>query len=299
MHNSHTQRFQTGPYGLKVYTIWQLIAKKSSKITRSKQDSEHIIGLKVEISLLKAFIMESYNNLTELSRAEKSTEAEEHYRSTSRGNTNTATHHSSDDGYLLLPDPKGGSSLHEPRIMRSPSPTSKDSESEKEDSNLGSETDDGKDDNDIDEDDDDDDEDKLNNDSHKSKIQNEEDFTKITGDGSNEEGLVSKFSFQPQSSLHDETVSTRRRESNFLLQMVPYRPRPLRQINSDRLIPYRQDLDSDIENLSCGATHSVRLLLDKWTNWGSAPVSDILKEEATKEKLELLVGEPPFLRKLC
>lgn len=299
IHNTYSQRFQTGPYGLNVYDVSKQILQESSKITRSKQDSEHIIGLRVEISLLKTFIMESYNNLTNLSRAEQLTEAEEQYRSTSRRNTNTATHHPSDDGCLLLQDPKGGSSLHEPRIMRSPASASKDSKFEKEDSNLGSETDDGKDNHDIDEDHRDEDEDKANNDSHISKNQNDRDGAKAAGDSSNEEELVSNFSFQPQSALIDRIGSTRRRESDFLLQMVPYRPRPLHQINSDRLIPYRQDSDSDIENLSCGATHIVRLLLDKWTNSGSTTVSDVPKEEATKERLELLVGGPPCLRKIC
>lgn len=88
------------------------------------------------------------------------------------------------------------------------------------------------------------------------------------------------------------------RESNFLLQMVPYRPRPSHQINCDRLIPYKQDTDSDIKHLSHAVTNSVRLLLDKWTNSGSAPVSNILNEEAAKEQSEMLVGGPPILLEL-
>lgn len=292
MHNPHTQRFQAGPYGLEVFNISKLIAPDPSKFTRSKQDSEHIIGLKVEINLLKTFIMESYNNLAELKRAEQSTEAEEQYQSTSRGNTNLATHHLYDDPHLRFSDPIDGSSLHEPEIRRSPSPASRASDSENEYSKLGSESDDSEDNNDCDDDiDDDADDGRANNDTHKSKNQNDQDRSRTTCNRFSEEGSVSKASLQPQSSFSNGTGFTRRRESLFLLQMVPYRPRPLRQINSDRLIPYEEDLDNDNKQ---GATNSVRLLLDKWTNSGSAPVSEILIEEATKENTELSVDGPPF-----
>lgn len=275
------------------YVITRLIAQEPSNITRSKQDSEHIIGLKVEIKLLKTFIMESYNNLTELRQAEQSTEAEEQYQSMSRGNIHPATHHPYGNGNIILPNPIGGSSGHGPPIMRSPSHASRVSESENEDFNSGGEADD-----DDDDDNNDNDEDETNNDNRKFKDQNDQDGTKFTGDTATEEGLVSKLSFRPRSSLVDELGSTIHRESNLLLQLVPYRPRPFHQINSDRLISYRQGPESSIKHSTQEATNSVRLLLDKWTNSGSAPVSNILDEEAAKEKSEVSVGRPPFLLKL-
>lgn len=299
MHHSHTQRFQTGSYGLEVFVNSKIIAQNPNEITRSKQDSEHIIGLKVEINLLKTFIMESYNSLGELKRAEQSTDAEEQYQSTSRGNTYPATHHLRDASSVLYPDPVDGSNRHEPRIGRSSSPASRASDSENEDINLGSETDDSEDNDDDADDADDNSYSRANNDSHKSKNQNDHDHSNIMSNRFSEEELVSKVSLQPQSSLSNGMSYTRRRESDFLLQMVPYRPRPLRQINSDRLIPYKQDPDDDTKDLSQGATNSVRLLLDKWTNSGSAPVSEILTEEATKEKNEMSVDGPHFPFELC
>lgn len=158
--------------------------------------------------------MESYNNLTDLRRAEQSTEAEEQFQSMSRGNINPATHHLDDHGNIILPNQIGGSSLHEPRIMRSSSPASRSSESKKNNSNFGGEADDkdhddnddddnddndddgdNDDDDDDDNDDDDDDDDKANNDSYRSKNQDEQGETYLTGDTSNEKGLISRFSF--------------------------------------------------------------------------------------------------------
>ena len=237
MHYSHSQRFQTGSYGLEVFVNSKITAQDPTEITRSKQDSEHIIGLKVEINLLKTFIMESYNNLGELKRAEQSTEAEEQYQSTSRRISYPATQHIDDDPYLPFADPAGESNLHEPRIRRSPSPASRASDSENEGSNLGSETDDSENNDDHDDDaNDDNSHGRADNDIQKSRNQKDQDRSKIAGDRFSEDGWVSKV-FQPQSSLSNGTTFTRHRESNFLLQMVPYRPRPLRQINYDRLIP--------------------------------------------------------------
>ena len=234
--------------------------------------------------------MESYNNLTELRRAEQSTEAEARYQSMSGDNIHPTTDHSYANGNTILPNSNGGSWVPVHRIPRPLSPASRASKSENEDLNSGGETDDGDDDYDKDDDDDDDD------DSPKSEYENDQDGTKFAGDTSNEGGLVSKSSFRPQSSSIDGFNYTIHRESKFLLQMVPYRPKPLHQVNSDHLIPYRQGPDSGTHDSAQEATNSIRLLLDKWTKSGSAPVSKILDEEAAKDKSIVSVRGSPFLR---
>lgn len=281
----------------------KLISQESYKITRSKEDSEHIVGLKVEINLLKTFIMENYNNLVELRRAEQLMEAEKQYQSMSGDDIHPPTHDPYGNGNIIMPNQRGRSSLHESRIVRSSSTASRTSKSENEGSNSDDEANDDEDNSDDDEndsgdDDNDDEDDKATDGSHEFKIQNDRHGTKSMANASNEDGLVPKFSFRPQSFLPDGSGSATRPESSLLLQMVPYRPRPL-QMNSDRLIHYKQDLHDDNKHLSQGATESVRLLLDKWTNSGSVPVSNILHEEIVKEKLELSVCGLPFLPDLC
>ena len=74
--------------------------------------------------------------------------------------------------------------------------------------------------------------------------------------------------------------------SALLLQMVPYRP----AASNSRLISHSNGhLISTARNSNANdtapkpameeATESVRLLLDKWTNSGSAPISDFLDED--------------------
>ncbi len=219
--------------------------------------------------------MESYNNLTELRRAEQSMEAEARYQPVSGGSNQPGTRHPSGDGSTFPPDTTGGSNAHEPPT-RSPSPTSRASKLENEDSN----SDDGADDDDH---------------STKSKDQHDQDGTRPAGDASNTEGSISKSSYKPRPSCDDASDPIVHRESNLLLQMVPYRPRLSNGIRSDRLLPGTQGRESDTKSATRGATDSVRLLLDKWTTLGSAPVSNILDEEAVREKDEVLVGGPPFL----
>ncbi len=79
------------------------------------------------------------------------------------------------------------------------------------------------------------------------------------------------------------------RESNVLLQMIPYKPKAPDRIRSDRLIPAGQGPDVNTKSVTQEATNSVRLLLDKWTTSGSAPISNVLDEEAAREKTEALV----------
>lgn len=74
--------------------------------------------------------------------------------------------------------------------------------------------------------------------------------------------------------------------SALLLQMVPYRPaafnsRHISQSNGQIIGPARSSnaIDTSPKPAMEEATKSVRLLLDKWTNSGSAPISDLLDEE--------------------
>lgn len=75
-----------------------------------------------------------------------------------------------------------------------------------------------------------------------------------------------------------------------LLQMIPYRPissNPANLDRSGRLITYGPSIDNNFGNDTKPsmeeATKSVRLLLDKWTTSGSAPVAAILNEEQNED----------------
>ena len=227
----------------------------------------------MEIKLLKTFIMESYNSLTALRRAEQSTEAEARYQPMS-GGSHPVVHHGYGDGSTY---PICVSSAFESPIPLSQSPTSYASKSDDE----GSKSDGGADDDDIDD---------AN--STKSKDQSDPDDPAPKGDTSNADGLTSGISSMPRLSYNDSSDSSIHRESNLFLQMVPYRPGGLDPIRSDRLISDKQDHDRGTKSATEEATNSVRLLLDKWTTSGSAPVSNILDEEAAREKDEASVEGP-------
>ena len=73
------------------------------------------------------------------------------------------------------------------------------------------------------------------------------------------------------------------RESELLLQLIPYSPRPTDPRKQQLLISGVVDTKSKRPVMQ-EATESIRLLLDKWTTSGSAPVSDVLSEEAAKDR---------------
>ena len=216
----------------------------------------------MEITLLKTFIKESYNNLMTLRRAEQ-TEAETRYQHMSRDGGHTVVLDPYGDGSTFPSDFTGVSNAFEPPVTLSPSPTSNASRSDHEDSNSDGEAGDG-------------------------DIYQEEPGPK--GDDPNTDGLKSGPSAKPRLSYDDFGGPSIHRESNLLLQMVPYRPGGPERLASDRLISDGQGPDSGTKSATEEATNSVRLLLDKWTTSGSAPVSNILDEEATREKDEALVG---------
>lgn len=226
----------------------------------------------MEIKLLKTFVKESYNNLIALRRAEQSTEAEAQYQPMSGDGSHMTIQHW--DGSTFPSDPISASNPFEPPVKRSPPPSSNASKSDNEDSN----TDDG-----------------GNNDDHNdinstnSKDQNDHDGAGPKRDASSAKGLVSGVPYQPRPSYNDASDPDTHRESNLLLQMVPYNPSGPDPIRSDRLISGGHGPDSGTTFATQEVTNNVRLLLDKWTTSGSAPLSNILDEEAAKEKDEASV----------
>ena len=97
----------------------------------------------------------------------------------------------------------------------------------------------------------------------------------------NAQHQISRLTSAPKASKHIE-----RRESNMLLQMVPYRPRARSSLRPDRLIQDLRNPDGNVQSSGQSAIESVRLLLDKWTAAGSIPFSDILSDEIAKEGIE-------------
>ena len=123
------------------------------------------------MKLLKTFMMETINNLTELRRAERSTEAEARYDSMFRGSSHAGVRRPYGDGSTFPSDPVGGCNTYEPPITWSPLPISSASKSEKKDAIP----DDGVDD---------------DTNSKKFKDQNAQDGTGPAGDASNTEAVV-------------------------------------------------------------------------------------------------------------
>ena len=229
----------------------------------------------MEITLLKTFIKESYDNLSALQRAENlsAERSRTRYQPMPRDGSHSTIHHPYVDGSIFPSDPISASSAFEPPITRSPSPTSNAPKSDNEESN----TDDGGDDDD-------------HNDasSTKSKDQNDHDGAGPNRDTSSATGLISGV---PDSDPF--------RESNLLVQMIPYTPGGSDPVRSDRLIAGGHGPDSGTTSATQEVTKSVRLLLDKWTTSGSAPISNILDEEADRESDEALVGGPSLILDLA
>ena len=156
-----------------------------------------------------------------------------------------------------------GYSAFEPPIMRSPSPTSNVHGIDDKESSTDSEGHD-------------DDHDDVS--SIKSEDQSDRDGVGPKRKTSNATGTISGHPY-----------SYPFRESNLLLQMVPYNPFGTDPLLSDRLIGSGHVADSGTTSGTQEVTKSVCALLDKWTTSGSAPISNILDEEAAKEINEAFV----------
>lgn len=222
----------------------------------------------MEITLLKTFIKESYDNLSALQRAENLSAERPRtpYQPIPRDDSHSTIHPPYVDGSIYPADPISASSAFEPPISRSPSNAPK---SDNEESN----TDDGVDNDDH-----------TDGSSTKSKDQNDHDGVGTNRVTSSATGLISRV---PDSNTF--------RESNLLVQMIPYTPGGADLVRSDRLIAGGHGPDSGTASATQEVTRSVRLLLDKWTTSGSALISNILDEEAARESVEALVGRPSLI----
>ena len=94
---------------------------------------------------------------------------------------------------------------------------------------------------------------------------------------------------QSQPEYKDNSGSAKTRTSTLLLEMVPFKPRtsdtayyhrPNHLISAGPSEPAR--LNTNPKPAMEEATKSVRLLLDKWTTSGSAPIASLLVEESAK-----------------
>ena len=229
-------------------------------------------SLKVEIKLLTTLVKENYDKLMALRHAEQSTEAEARYHPVSGDESHPNVHNPHVDDSTFPSNPLDVSDAFEPLGRRSSSPTPNASESDHGDSNseVG-----------------DDDYDDISS----TKSQNERD-TGPNGITLDVKGKSSGSSSKPRLPYNESSDPVVHRESDLLLQMVPYRPRVPRPIRSDYLLAGGQGPDNGTETTTEEATKSVRLLLDRWTTTGSAPISNILDEETAKEKTEASVERP-------
>ncbi|MCJ1426226.1 hypothetical protein MMC29_004129, partial [Sticta canariensis] len=189
---------------------------------QSKDDSKQISGLREEIALLKTLIIENYNNVTELQRAEQSAEAERP---------------------LSL-----DSSL---------------SESDEEGSGADERLNDNK--------------------STQSRHQAEQENVESSAGNIQASSGFQKSAVQPLAQYDSPLKPGIHQTSALLLQMVPYRPaasnsRLISQSNG-QMARSPNAIDTSPKPAMEEATKSIRLLLDKWTNLGSAPISDLLDED--------------------
>ena len=221
---------------------------------------------------MKTFIKESYDNGMALRHAEQSSEGDRRA---------SIVHSPYMDRSTVQPDRVDRSNDSRLPLTRSSSSTSNASNSEDEDEESSID--------DLDEDDD-----QNETISRNSNIQNELDRTDAKRDASRPKALSSRVPYQSRLSYHASSNPDIHRESNILLQMIPYRPTDSHPILSDRLISGTHGPDmSDTPSATRGVSTSVRLLLDKWTISGSATISDVLEEEAAREKDEASVRAIP------
>lgn len=100
---------------------------------------------------------------------------------------------------------------------------------------------------------------------------------------SNTNVVVANASSRPGSMYRRPGAADINRESKALLQIIPYRPQPTTPGLSNRLLTNGQPSSNVRPSDTLEATYSVRLLLDKWTTSGSAPIEDVLEEEIKVE----------------
>ncbi|KAL9607493.1 MAG: hypothetical protein Q9167_007594 [Letrouitia subvulpina] len=233
-------------------TFREINSTVRAKRLQSKDDSKGISELMEEVRLLKLIIIENHDNSTRLRNAEISNNVEAmHAPQTSYENFGDCTEPYSAHG----PFPPGQISP----VERSPSSTSVVSISDDEDLERDHNTNYNKD------------------------VDQKEQGNDLQGQDIM--GLNRWSPPQPEMSTSCAPTTNIHRESDLLLQMVPYRPYSI-SIPSQNLISGVPDphkpMISDVQN----TTDIIRLLLNKWTISGSPPVSEVLNEEAARESKE-------------
>lgn len=233
----------------------------TSDLPRSKEDSKQILGLRDEIDILKTLIIENYNNSMELRHAEQRTEVESQ-RFPSRGTDK----HQGPDPSFGSQEPLSAGPIEIPDLdhttSRKPSsPVSSLSESDHEDVDPG----------------------KIAENARPSTSQGHVDqgHSDSSTDDAHRTDKMQESAVQQMSTYKSAVGSGSYRVSTSLLQMVPYKPNVAYSTQWNRSISAGPDTvqRSAMEE----ATRSVRLLLDKWTTSGSAPVSELLAETESKE----------------
>lgn len=245
-------------HALKVSGLMYLNRKHDSDACRSKEDSEQISGLREEIHVLKNLIIENHNDLTELQRAEQCAEAELHRHPSPGAATHQATQLSNIQRDLSPGriEPDGHGTLFQNSLSSHSDTGDEESISDIMANSTG-----------------------RTRTQSPGKYELEQTQLNIHVADTTVDSAV-----QPLSAYNSTAGSGSHRASKFLLQMVPYRSRDFRKsFNRPDLLtdggpaenarPYAEPKPVMEE-----ATNSVRLLLDKWTTLGSAPVSDVLAE---------------------
>lgn len=241
--------------------------RTDSDAHRSKEDSEQISCLREEINILKTLIIENNNNLAELQRAEAEVD-----RCLPPGISQGLQ----PPYNIPEPLPPGRAdipNMDELPFRRSPSPASSLSNSDHDERGF----------------------DKTGNGGRRtpSRAQADRENTVSSSHEAQAAETLRRSSVQLPSNHITATESERHRTSALLLQMIPYRPTypNTRFLNQPRLllsaVPDGPSIpDTDPKPAMEEATRSVRLLLDKWTTSGSAPLSKLLENAANDTQEE-------------
>ncbi|KAL8954917.1 MAG: hypothetical protein Q9183_006871, partial [Haloplaca sp. 2 TL-2023] len=202
------------------------------------KDSDQIQDLTEEIKLLKTFIMENHNNLADLRQAEDVTAAETAYRPAEDRGNRPADAKSSSPSDLPNPLDPPISPSHSRSLTAFESIDDVFQHGQKDSVGRG-ET------NEV-------------NETDGTKVQHPDDTAGA------EVQPISKSPVPPQT-INDTSHTHIHRESDLLLQMIPYRPNFLRPLRSDYLLTDGELPDSRPESTTKETTKSIRLLLDRWT----------------------------------
>ena len=217
--------------------------------------------------MLKTLIIENHNNLTDLQRAEQRTEVDNVYAASQGGMMNSTPLDAAEMPHLPLSHNMDAAFNDLDNIVASPLSSST-SESESENEDIGD----------------------MHEITAGRTFSGRRDIPKTDrpSDKGKAAGNIPRSSAGQQlSTCQGSTALGVARTSTLLLQMIPYRASgsiPSGPSTSNRLIsaePISSDLDAKLAMEE--ATKNVRLLLDKWTTTGSAPVADILEEEPARE----------------